>query len=82
MVVVFGILGNSLVILSILRQKKNVLKNNYYFLLLHLAICDLAVLIFDILYAVEDFWLEELQTVGYCHSLVITLFNSQEWVLC
>ena len=73
-VVVFGILGNSLVILSILRQKKNVLKNNYYFLVLHLAICDLAVLIFDIFYAVEDFWLEEPLTVGseYCHSLVIT----------
>ena len=41
---VFGILGNILVILSILRQKK-MLKNNYYFLALHLAICDLAVLI-------------------------------------
>ena len=29
--VVLGILGNILVILSILRQKKNVLKNNYYY---------------------------------------------------
>ena len=36
---VVGILGNILVIISILRQKK-LLKNNYYFLVLHLAICD------------------------------------------
>ena len=56
-VVVFGILGNILVILSILRQKKNMLKNDYYFLVLHLAICDLAalsILIFNIL---DLFWL-------------------------
>ena len=45
LVIVFGILGNILVILSILRQKKNLLKNNYYLLVLHLAICDLGVLI-------------------------------------
>ena len=45
-VFVFGILGNILVIISILRQKK-VMKNNYYFLVLHLAMCDLgAVIIF------------------------------------
>ena len=43
-VIVFGILGNVLVIISVLRQK-NVLKNNYYFLVLQLAICDLGVLI-------------------------------------
>ena len=42
-VLVVGILGNILVIISILRQKK-VLKNNYYFLVLHLAICDLGAL--------------------------------------
>ena len=42
-VLVFGILGNILVIISILRQKQ-VLKNNYYFLVLHLAICDLGAL--------------------------------------
>jgi hypothetical protein len=44
-VLVVGILGNILVIISILRQKK-LLKNNYYFLVLHLAICDLGPLIF------------------------------------
>ena len=64
-VFVFGILGNILVILSILRQKKNVLKNNYYFLVLHLAICDLAALIFR-LYVV---WFKESLTT--CHVLVI-----------
>ena len=59
-VVVFGILGNILVILSILRQKKNMLKNDYYFLVLHLAICDLqAALIRHIFYIVDIFWLEE-----------------------
>ena len=43
-VVVFGILGNILVIISILRQKK-LLKNSYYYLVLHLAICDLGWLV-------------------------------------
>ena len=58
-VVVFGIFGNILVILSILRQKKNLLKNNYYFLVLHLAICDVAALIMHFLDFVDVFWLEQ-----------------------
>ena len=57
MIIVFGIFGNILVILSILRQKRNVLRNNYYFLVLHLAICDLAVLIFFLFDTLELFWL-------------------------
>ena len=44
-VIAVGIIGNILVIISILRQK-SVLKNNYYFLVLHLAICDVGALIF------------------------------------
>jgi hypothetical protein len=57
-VIVIGILGNILVIISILRQKK-LLKNNYYFLVQHLAICDLGPLIILLLnhinwYLVED----------------------------
>ena len=55
---VFGCLGNILVILSILKQKKNMLKNNYYFLVLHLAICDLVVLIY-LLDTGELSWLEK-----------------------
>ena len=58
-VVVFGILGNSLVILPSLRQNNNLLKNNYYFVVLHLAICVLAALIFQIFYSVDVIWLEE-----------------------
>ena len=57
MIIVFGIFGNILVILSILRQERNVLRNNYYFLVLHLAICDLAVLIFFLFDTLELFWL-------------------------
>ena len=64
-VIVFGILGNILVILSILRQKNNVLKNNYYFLVLHLAICDLAVLILRLFPTVESYWLQEPHSVYY-----------------
>jgi hypothetical protein len=57
-VLVVGILGNILVIISILRQKI-LLKNNYYFFVLHLAICDLGpliILLFDHIngYFVED----------------------------
>ena len=72
-VVVFGILGNVLIILSILRQKTNTLKNDYYFLVLHLAICDLAALIRHILSV--SVWLEEPLSDHYpmtiCHVYVI-----------
>ena len=40
----FGIFGNTLVIISILGQRR-LIKNNYYFLILHLAICDLLCLL-------------------------------------
>ena len=40
----FGIIGNILVIVSILGQRK-LLKNNYHFLVLHLAICDFGCLV-------------------------------------
>ena len=58
-VIVFGILGNILVILSIVRQKKSVLKNNYYLLVLHLTICDLSALVLRLSNPVEFYWLEE-----------------------
>ena len=71
---ILGILGNILVILSILKQKKNVLKNNYYFLVLHLAICDLIVLIFYLLNTVDVFWLQE-QLSGHS-SMIICHVNA------
>ena len=40
----FGVLGNILVIYSIVSQR-SLLKSNYYFLVLHLAFCDLMVLL-------------------------------------
>ena len=75
-VTVFGILGNILVIISILRQK-NVLKNNYYFLVLHLAICDLAVLIIYLLDDIRLLFLERLLfgfTKFYCFCLNVSYF--------
>lgn len=56
-VIVIGIFGNILVILSLLR-KKNVLKINHYFLVLQLAFCDLVVLIFYLYDSFEFYWLE------------------------
>ena len=56
--ILFGIFGNILVIISILRHK-NVLKNNYSFLVLHLAICDLGALIICLLDGINFLILEE-----------------------
>ena len=47
-VLVFGILGNILVIISLARQRQ-LLKTNYYFLVLNLAVCDLGTLILMLL---------------------------------
>ena len=74
-VLLFGIFGNILVILSILRQKKNVLKNSYYFFVLHLAICDVAVLILYIYKLVEFYSLElgaSFRTTN-CYAFVINV---------
>jgi hypothetical protein len=57
-VLVVGILGNILVIISILRQKK-LLKNNYYFLVLHLAICDLGPLIIFLFGHINWYFVED-----------------------
>ena len=43
-IVIFGIIGNVLVIISILRRR-SLLTSNYYFVVLHLAICDLMLLV-------------------------------------
>ena len=57
----FGILGNILVIISILRLKK-LLKNNYYFSILDLAICDLGVLV---LTSFDDIFFSFVETFHY-----------------
>jgi hypothetical protein len=65
---VFGILGNILVVISILNQRC-LLKNNYYILVLQLAICDLGVLIIHLLEVIARHWAKEphfLRSVVYC----------------
>ena len=67
------------------KDKKRLLKNNCYFHVLHLAICDLAVLLLYVFEAVEHYWLEEplsdLSSAIICHVRAIDeAFNSQEWV--
>ena len=57
-VLVLGIIGNILVIISILRQKK-LLRNSYYVLVFQLAINDLAVLIIYFLHDISEFTLEK-----------------------
>ena len=72
-VIVFGIVGNILVVVSILRQKK-VLKNNYYFLVLHLAICDLGALTIFLVDHVNWNFVEEhfFYSTTYCAFRCIT----------
>ena len=65
---VFGILGNILVVISILNQRC-LLKSNYYILVLQLAICDLGVLIIYLLEVIVHHSAEEphfLNSVVYC----------------
>ena len=69
-VLVFRIIGNILVIMSILRQKK-LLKNNYHFLVIHLAINDLAVLIIFLSDHICEVTLEK--TI-YLHFLAYRLY--------
>jgi hypothetical protein len=75
-VLVFGTLGNILVIISILTQKK-VLKNNYYFVVLHLAICDLGVLVVYLINHVNWYLVEEqlfTYSTKYCAFRCIAYF--------
>ena len=65
---VFGILGNILVVISILNQRC-LLKSNHYILVLQLAICDLGVLIIYLLEVIVHHSAEEphfLNSVVYC----------------
>ena len=78
-VIVFGILGNILVINSILRQKK-LLKNNYYFLVLHLTICDLGPLIIFLFGDINFFSVEDrpvyTTSTKYCSIVFSTTYIS------
>jgi hypothetical protein len=67
-VLVVGILGNILVIISILRQKK-LLRNNYHFLVLHLAICDLGPLIIPLFGHINRYFVKDrpvITSTYYC----------------
>ena len=68
-VLAIGILGNILVIISILKQKK-LLKKNYYLLVLHLAICDLG---FCIILFLIDIIFNPVQicSVTFCWTVTI-----------
>ena len=74
-VLVFGIIGNTLVVVSMLTQT---MKSNYYFLVLQLAICDLGVLIIYIsdhinLHMMHEQFLDS-STKGYCFGIYVSLF--------
>jgi hypothetical protein len=69
---VFGILGNILVVFSILKQRC-LLKNNYYILVLQLAICDLGVLIIHLLEVIARHWAKEPRFLG---SVVWCVFDN------
>ena len=69
-VLVFGICGNTLVIISILRQRR-LLRNNYYFLVFHLAICDLVWLLVNFVINVNSTFAESLL---YDYSVITCLF--------
>ena len=79
-VVVFGILGNLLVVISIARQK-HLLKTHYYYLVLHLAVCDLGALMLELPKRIEDFREETpnyTQSTAFCtvYTLYYSLFVS------
>ena len=72
-VTVFGICGNTLVIISILRQRR-LLRNNYYFLVFHLAICDLLWLLEDFLMFVNT------ESSLYGYSVISCLLLNIDYV--
>jgi hypothetical protein len=72
-VIVFGICGSTLVIISILRQRR-LLRNNYYFLVFHLAICDLLWLLEDFLMFVNT------ESSLYGYSVISCLLLNIDYV--
>ncbi|XP_028409642.1 neuropeptide F receptor-like [Dendronephthya gigantea] len=53
-IIIFGSIGNALVIYSLCKQKKLIKRNNHYYLVLHLAVYDLVCLLFGGEYAYES----------------------------
>ena len=69
---VFGILGNILVVISILNQRY-LLKSKYYILVLHLAICDLGALT---IYLLEIIVLDSAEESNFLGSVVYCIFGN------
>ena len=70
---VIGILGNLSVIISIARQRRSLLKSNYYFLVMHLAICDMGALIVLVWDYVDSRWIKE---PSYSYSKVYCILST------
>ena len=75
-VTAFGICGNTLVIISILRQRR-LLRNNYYFLVFHLAICDLVWLLVAFFFVINFIFTE---SSLYDYSVITCLFLNIDYV--
>lgn len=71
-VVIFGILGNILVILSILKQRR-LLKNNFYYLVFHVTICDLGYLLLSVYHV---YLILSGKRLSYRNCLVCITFRS------
>ena len=68
-VIVLGIFGNTLIIISIFKRRR-LLTNNYYFLVLHLALCDFSWLVIILFYVSNHFFIEKpffpINSIIYC----------------
>ena len=71
-VVMFGILGNVLVILSMLKQRR-LLRNNFYYLVFHVTICDLSYLLLSIY---QGYFILSGKSVSYSNCVACITFRS------
>jgi hypothetical protein len=74
-VTVFGICGNTLVIISILRQRR-LLRNNYYFLVFHLAICDLVWLLINFFLDINIIFYRNFTLRLFHHNVSFPRYNT------
>ena len=76
-IALFGIIGNSLVIISILRRR-SLLTSNYYFLVLNLAICDGTLLVLDIMDLITQLHMESFtDTKTFCLVIATRYFLAE-----